>query len=576
MYLKYTFKNCIRDPLRFSLFVILIFLSTLLLIIQFCIYEKGSAELERTRQTFKVIGCISFNEDAVDDSYDRSNYILTEEDRALLTASPYIKVLDPRFNLIGRIKGFDNIVTIPSNPSEQIFIQGHIISKEFTEDRHGKYWDLEVSVDNLYYAKEDPNKIIHISIPADDDSFDYDKLFSGTSYSFFYIHRFDDNKGSIYSIFTKPLKYAIFAEDDINLEPEFYANEINYINSISAMKDVFPITYTMDLLSIPDFFNGIAAISQGRTFTKEEYENGNKVCIISQELASKGGYNIGDSLNISVTEDIAYIEFRNRTTYSLDFHNADFEPEASYNIIGLYKTKNINMADPQYFNINTIFVPLNSCPVKISPDNSPKTLYTYQTSFVLSSPDKKYELLENLKNNNFNFDKYTVTVYDQGYELIRMILKNMIDSSTSLLLITGISVILILALLVYLYLIKRRREYVVMRVMGEAKHNAFLIFFLSILLIGFLGTMAGAIVAGKAAKGQLSKAYEVGHKAAVEEGIEGGIYSDTYIFDSELSITYILLPVIVIFVELFLFCLLGCLQFQKKSILQFISTRAET
>ena len=214
--------------------------------------------------------------------------------------------------------------------------------------------------------------------------------------------------------------------------------------------------------------------------------------------------------------------------------------------------------------------------MQISPDNSPKIFYTYKTSFVLSSPDKKYELLENLKYNNFNFDKYTVTVYDQGYELIRMILKNMIDSSISLLLITGITIILILALLVYLYLIKRKREYAIMRVMGETKHKASLIFYLGILLIGILGTLIGAVVAGKIAEEQVNRAYEVGQKAAVEEGIEGGIYSDSYIFDSGLPITYLLLPVLGIFVVLLLFCLVGYLQFRKKSLLQFISVRAET
>jgi ABC-type lipoprotein release transport system permease subunit len=112
--------------------------------------------------------------------------------------------------------------------------------------------------------------------------------------------------------------------------------------------------------------------------------------------------------------------------------------------------------------------------------------------------------------------------------------------------------------------------------MGETKHKASLIFYLGILLIGILGTLIGALAAGKIAEEQVKRAYETGQKAAIEEGIEGGIYSNSYIFDSELPITYLLLPVLMIFVVLLLFCLAGYLQLRKKSLLQFISVRAET
>jgi ABC-type antimicrobial peptide transport system permease subunit len=578
MYLKHTLKYCLRAPLRFFLFVIIISLTTFLLIIQFCIYEKGNDELIRTREAYKVVGDVSLIEDNVEDLSSQYNYQLTDEDIAILIESPYIRLVDFRFDLFSKINGLNRISNQSFDMSDELYFQGHVLNKKIDDKTFTvENWKLEVSVDKIYYAQEDPGKIITLFIPVDDETFDYDKLFSGASYFFSHISVSSTylNK-SQYSLLYKPFDRYIISEEGAKLTPDDYEYQLNFAKSLKAAIDVFPITYTNDLLSIPDFFNDIASISQGRSFSIDEYERGDMVCIISQELASKGAIKIGDTLKLSVTDEFAYNEFRSGGSFNPFFINASFEPEASYKVIGFYKTKNNNLDDPQYFTVNTIFVPLKSCPKKLSPDSFDKVYYTFKTSFVLSSPDKKYELLNNLKDKNFNFDKFNITVYDQGYELIRMILKNMMDSSISLLLITSITIILVLALLVYLYMVKRKREFAIMRVMGETKHKASLIFYLGILFISILGTFVGAISAAMISEQQVKRAYEVGQKAAIEEGVEGGSYSDTYVFDSGIPITYLVLPVFGIFMILLLFCFLGYLQFRKKALLQFISVRAET
>lgn len=221
-------------------------------------------------------------------------------------------------------------------------------------------------------------------------------------------------------------------------------------------------------------------------------------------------------------------------------------------------------------------MPQQSCPSQFTPEKSPKDYYTFKTSFVLSSPDKKYELLSDLKERNFDFNRFNITIYDQGYELIQTILKNMMDCSINLLLICGITIILVLALLVYLFLIKRKREFALMRVMGETKHKASLIFYLGILLIGILGTLTAGILSSVISEKQVKKAYETGQEMAMEKGIEGGIYSDAYVFDSEIPMNYILLPILAVFIVLFIFSFIGYLRFRNESLLQLINERTET
>jgi ABC-type antimicrobial peptide transport system permease subunit len=373
-----------------------------------------------------------------------------------------------------------------------------------------------------------------------------------------------------------PLSKVLISEDEAISSP-YYEYILTTAKGLSFADDIFPMTYTNDLINIPDFFNGVAMIINGRPFIQQEYDSGGKVCIISQELAAEESVSIGDKINISVTDYVPFRDFRNESMFNQNYDfNTTYVPEEAYTVIGFYKTKNNDTNDPQYFNNNTIFVPLKSCPAQLSPENSLKDYYTFKTSFVLSSPDKKYELLEDLKARNFNFDKFNIMVYDQGYEQIRMILKNMMDSSINLLLICAVTIVLILALLVYLFLIRRKREFALMRVMGETKHKASLIFYLGILMIGILGTLIAGVLAGIISENQVERAYETGQKTVIEEGILGGAYSDTYVFDSEIPIEYLLLPILGVFIVLLVFCFIGYLQFQKKSLLQFISMREET
>lgn len=577
MYLKHTLKYCLRTPLRTLLFVILISLTTSLLIIQFTIYKKGNSELERTREAYKVIGDISIKKDNDDNSYNLFSYSLAEDIINTLSLSPYIEKVDLRFNNFGNIDGVKRLPMGLVDTVNDIFFKGHVLNGVEKEDTIRNYWELEVSIDEILFAREDPGDIIKLHINADDRNFDYNRLLKGETFFFTNASKIDYlSNSSYYQIGVSPLDRGIFSKEEAEASPEIYDFALKHIKNLEAMNNTFQFTHTNDLISIPDFFHGIANISEGRTFTKDEYDNGSRVCIISQELADQEEVKIGDTYSIKMTNDVAYYVFPNYIGINTEFYNANFLEEDTYKVIGVYDTRNVNMEDKHYFSNNSIFVPLKSCPDIISPEKTYKTYFTFNTSFTLSSPDKKYELLENLEERQFDFDNYNVNIYDQGYELIRMILKNMIDSSLSLLLISFITIILVFGLLVYIYLAKRQKEFVIMRIMGERKNRASITLYLGILLIAILGTLVGGIIASTISEDQVKKAYEVGQKEAQEEGIEGGVYSDTYVFDSDIPSSYIFIPVAVIYGVLLLLCFIGYIKLSNRSLIQFTNERLET
>lgn len=577
MYLKHTLKYCLRTPLRTLLFTILISLTTFLLIIQFTIYKKGNSELERTREAYKVIGDISIKKDNDDNSYNLFSYSLPEDVINTLSLSPYIKEVDLRFNNFGNIDGVQRLPMGLADTINDIFFKGHVLNGVLREDSIRNYWELEVSIDELLFAREDPGNTIKLRVDADDRYFDYDRLFKGDIHLFTNVKKQNYHlNSSYYRITSSPIARAIFSKKEAKASPEMYDFALKEIKSLDALNNIFQLTHTNDLNSIPDFFHGIANISEGRTFNKEEYDNGSKVCIISQELANIEKVKIGDTFYIKMTNELAYYLYKNVYGFNSEFYNVNFLADDTYRVIGMYETKNVNLEDKDYFINNSIFVPLKSCPDVISPEETYKTYFTFNTSFTLFSPDKKYELLEDLEERQFDFDNYNVNIYDQGYELIRMILKNMIDSSLSLLLISFITIILVLGLLVYMYLAKRQKEFVIMRIMGERKNRASITLYMGILLIAILGTLVGGIIASTISEDQVKKAYEVGQKKAQEEGIEGGVYSDNYVFDSNIPYTYMLIPVAVIYGVLLLLCFIGYIKLSNRSLIQFTNERLET
>ncbi len=53
---------------------------------------------------------------------------------------------------------------------------------------------------------------------------------------------------------------------------------------------------------IPSWASGDVHLPKGELFSEEDYENGNKVCIISQKLLEVMGWEIGDTIDFSFYE----------------------------------------------------------------------------------------------------------------------------------------------------------------------------------------------------------------------------------------------------------------------------------
>ena len=130
----------------------------------------------------------------------------------------------------------------------------------------------------------------------------------------------------------------------------------------------FPVLCVEKLGYQAAFAREQARIVEGRDFTEGELLNGEKVCIISQSVASKSGVKVGDTIELQTypydpnfanyhTEMLQGHSFPSSAIYSkrLGFDGA----VESYTVVGLYRQEDAwqNHYDPYGFTPNTIFVP---------------------------------------------------------------------------------------------------------------------------------------------------------------------------------------------------------------------------
>lgn len=140
------------------------------------------------------------------------------------------------------------------------------------------------------------------------------------------------------------------------------------LDSMNISNHGFPVLAVDKLGYQPAFSRELARIVDGRDFSESERLNGEKVCIISESLATANGLQVGDTIELRTYAYDPNIEVqRNEMMNSTAFPSAAIYSQTmgftselqAYTIVGLYRQENAwqNQNDPYGFTPNTIFVP---------------------------------------------------------------------------------------------------------------------------------------------------------------------------------------------------------------------------
>lgn len=265
---------------------------------------------------------------------------------------------------------------------------------------------------------------------------------------------------------------------------------------------IFPVTGTGDIHLMMPFYNNEVAITSGRDFTEEEYENGEKVCIISEYFAGKYGFKLGDQIELPLLIADHYRSagrmYGSSGGGAYNYLNAKGEPyevfeDSLYTITGMYSGK-FGLLTELGMGYNEIIIPANSVKnsgednmVDMGPMNSGTTSFQIENGTI-------EEYME--KWNRQGIDNVEITFYDKGYTELEANINHMSQISRILILAGAAMVLMVLGYFSWIFILRQRERTAIERSLGFRKSQSFLSLFSGIFLLMVLGSFGGCAGGG--------------------------------------------------------------------------------
>lgn len=317
-----------------------------------------------------------------------------------------------------------------------------------------------------------------------------------------------------------------------------YSNEgIKFKQLIDNLQSINHSAYvlTTDNINSVFYFNQKKAlIIQGREILLDEYEQGQKVCLVSSEYAKFNNLNIGDEIKLS---------FANAKYKICDYYQDTVEPvwflkvnpfsilkseEQSFKIVGIYKAPKWNFNEYFTLSPNTIFVPTKSVDmgelsysvVGQSNDNLKSYEHTPPNLFSIIIPNDNLEEFKKEMDDK-EIGKYLL-YYDQGYSIVKNVLKTLYQNAIIILTICIVAWLLVLVLFVLLYIIKENRDAGIMLSLGLGIKKTFAQLILSCMLLALPSTVLGGIISNVLE----TKVTELSYEMAAKQSTFDNSFSD--------------------------------------------------
>lgn len=300
--------------------------------------------------------------------------------------------------------------------------------------------------------------------------------------------------------FDEEKEYVIYADVYTDVSPMNYLIPSNYMELQSGKEiamastienDTIPEDYielagalevkdngialipTRNIDSLHLFHQNILYMEEGREFTKEEYDAGEKVCIINGIVAKRLGKEIGDQINLSWLNGG---EFGFWNSY---WPKTGFDQSETYEIVGITNQLNVESYKvyvPYNSNLFVDGMTMDSEVLRVIIDNRMTAEYVEEVRESMG-------------------DHYRFSVYDQGYAetvsayiSIQKIARIIVGSVSILCLAT-------ILLIAYISIVKQRETLITMLRLGAKKNQVVRYSLYSGTILGFLGVLLGTILA---------------------------------------------------------------------------------
>ena len=255
---------------------------------------------------------------------------------------------------------------------------------------------------------------------------------------------------------------------------------------------------------IYEFHEGISSVVDGVDISKEQYEKGDKVCLVPYKLARQNDVGVGDVIKLSfymanfrdVPSQIFYPSGSIQLNYgplNEEGKNYPVIEEIEYKIVGLYSSSNrTNLPTGYELGVNEIIVPEKT----ITGDYSNNIvaygpMSRYNTTFMIPNGEADTFMSKMKEEGVKDID---ITFYDNGYEELVSGMESMKQMAMISALVSLFALLISLLLFCYLVIQKQRRRTAIERLLGLTVKECYVSLPLVFLITIVIGSGSGGIL----------------------------------------------------------------------------------
>lgn len=280
------------------------------------------------------------------------------------------------------------------------------------------------------------------------------------------------SKSNSAKAFNITLPAGVMAEDE--LIKNLPSDSIIYTTGPSIISNNEPIVVNAinNILLTEAFYSEESCIIAGRVFSEKEMRGGTRAIIISDYCAQKHQLSIGDKVTIKLESKNCYI---------------------AYHVVGIYKSSRgitysyIPLQD--YFRDRTLFSPS----LAYLENNPTRFDSLFRIDFLLTSPAKSEDFINDALNNGLDSTKYDIVINDKPYKAVSSRLQTISLLSQTI----RVSVLVVGSILfvfsVIFFSISRKREKFILNALGLKKKSVLTMFVLEFTSIALCAACVGII-----------------------------------------------------------------------------------
>lgn len=242
-----------------------------------------------------------------------------------------------------------------------------------------------------------------------------------------------------------------------------------YYEKFSQLDNNLAVRAISDFYALPKTATDRLYITDGRAIT--EKDAGKKVCMVSQNLATRNRYGLGDVVTLSIAEESYSLHgWENGNPMPEDELITSYAPGEGYEIIGIYNQIGRDAFDPLYYSHTDIFVPVEKVTVE-------QTL-PYACSFQVLGVDYDSFMAETLPALEKN--GCIVKLADTGWQDVEDAFYAMEVRCNVMFWCAILSFVAAAIVFVVLLFLHLRKEYGLQRLMGAYRHEAYRVYLAAI------------------------------------------------------------------------------------------------